>query len=114
MQAGAGDFPHRIQTIDRGACLQIGEYTAATVVRRRHHGNRLARDIDAQCQAAFINGREMLAHEGGWLVRNIQIHAIQAAFFHFKVDGARHDVTRRQLGAHIVLGHEARAIGQFQ
>ena len=93
---------------------QVGDDAAAGVVRRRHHRDRLARDVDAEFQAACVDVGEMLLEEGGRLVRDVEIDAVQAAFFHFEVDGARHDVARRQFGARVVLGHEAGAVGQQQ
>ena len=43
----------------------------------------------------------------GRLVRDVEIDAVQAAFFHLEVDGAGDDVARRQFGARVVLRHEA-------
>ena len=48
------------------------------------------------------------------LVRDVEIDAIQAALFHFEVDGPGDHVARRQFGALIVRGHEAGAVGQLE
>jgi hypothetical protein len=55
--------------------------------------------------------REMTTDEFLALVRNIEIDAVQTALFHFEVDGAGDDITRREFGALVVLRHEAGAIG---
>ena len=56
----------------------------------------------------------MLAQELGALVRDVQVHAVQAVFLHLEVDGARHHVARGEFGTFVVLRHEARAVGQQQ
>jgi hypothetical protein len=48
------------------------------------------------------------------LVRHVEEHAVEAVAFHLEVDGAGHDVTRCQFRAAVVVGHEARAVGQAQ
>ena len=49
----------------------------------------------------------MLADELGALVRDVEVHTVQAVFFHLEVDGARHHVARREFGARVVVGHKA-------
>ena len=56
----------------------------------------------------------MLLEESFRLVRDVEIDAVQAALLHFEVDGAGDDVARRQFGALVVPGHEARAVGQLE
>ena len=50
----------------------------------------------------------------GGLVRDIQVNAIEAAFFHFEVDRSGDDVARREFRPLIVPEHETRAIGELQ
>jgi hypothetical protein len=38
------------------------------------------------------------------LVRDVEVHAVEAVLFHLEVDGAGHDVARGQFGAWVVLG----------
>ena len=83
-------------------------------MRRGDDRDRLACDVDAQFQAARMDGREMLPDELRRLVRDVQVDAFDAAFLHLEVDGPCHDVARRQFGARIVLRHESRAVGQQQ
>ena len=45
---------------------------------------------------------------------DIEKNAIQAALFHFEVDGASHNVARSQFGAIVVLRHEAGAVWQAE
>jgi hypothetical protein len=53
-------------------------------------------------------------HELRRLVRDVQVHAVQPVLLHLEVDGARHHVARRELGALVVRRHEASAVGQQQ
>ena len=80
----------------------------------RHDGDGLFRDVDAQLQAACVDGGEVLDEEGFAQVRGVQPHMVQAMFLHLEVDGAGDDVARRQLHALVMRGHEAGAIGQLQ
>ena len=54
----------------------------------------VAGDVDAERQAARIDGREVLAQEGFGLVADVEVHVIQPALLHFEVDRARHHVAR--------------------
>eukprot|EP01022_Parablepharisma_sp_SALTPOND_P004214 TRINITY_DN118_c5_g1_i1.p1 TRINITY_DN118_c5_g1~~TRINITY_DN118_c5_g1_i1.p1 ORF type:complete len:1641 (+),score=478.48 TRINITY_DN118_c5_g1_i1:3715-8637(+) len=111
MQAGIGGLSHRIQAREVGAAGHVGDHATTGVMRRRHHRDGLAGDVDTELQAARLDGREVLGDEGRTLVADIQVHMIQAALLHLEVDGARHDVARRQLGPIVMLGHEALAGG---
>ena len=56
----------------------------------------------------------MLADESLALVGDVEVDAVEAALLHLGVDGAGHDVARGELGARVVLRHEALAVGQLQ
>jgi len=56
----------------------------------------------------------MLSDERGRLVRDIEVDAVEAVFFHLEVDRSRDNIARREFGAFIVRRHEARAVRQFQ
>ena len=56
----------------------------------------------------------MLAQERFGLVADVEIDAVDPALLDLEVDRARDDVTRRELRARIVRGHEARAVRQLQ
>ena len=115
VQAGAGDLADGVQAGHVGAAGEVGHDAAAGVVRGRHHRDGFAGDVDAQFQAARVDIGEMLAAGklAGLCVMS-RIDAVEAAVFHFEVDGAGHHVARRQFGARVVLRHEARAVGQSQ
>lgn len=83
-------------------------------MRRRDDRNSFPRNIDTQLETAGVNIRKMGANELFTLVRNIKKYTVNAAFFHFEVDSAGNDVTRRQFGALIMFEHEARAVGQTE
>ena len=57
---------------------------------------------------------KVLLDEIGGLVGNVQIDAVQTAFFHFKVDGAGDNVARSELGTLIVVRHEALAVWKYE
>ena len=111
MQPRVRHFADGVEIVHVGARIEVRHHAAATVVGRRHHGDGLSAHIDAEFHAAFHDVGKMLAQERLGLVGNIQIYAVQAAFFHLVVDGARHHVARRKFGALVVGGHEARAVG---
>ena len=46
--------------------------------------------------------------ELGRLVADVEVDAVEAAALHLVVDGARHDIARRQLAARVVRRHERR------
>ena len=56
----------------------------------------------------------MLADEVLALVGDVEVDAVEAALLHLEVDGARHDVARRELGALVVARHEPLAVGELQ
>ncbi len=111
VQPGAGDFADGKQARQVGAPGQVGQHAAAGEVRGGHHRNRLLGDVDAQLQAVRQDVRKVLVQELRALVRDVQVHAVQAVALHFIVDGTGHHVARRQFGTRVVLGHETRAAG---
>ena len=114
VQAGAGGLAGGVEAGNVGARVQVGDDAAAGVVRRRDDRDGVAGDVDAQFGAARQDVREVLPQEFRRLVRDVEVHAIQAALLHLEVDGAGDDVARREFGARIVFRHEARAVGQLQ
>ena len=106
MQAGVGGFAHGVEAGQVGAAVQIGDHAAAGVVRRRHHRDGLARDVDAQAEAARVDGGEVFLEEGLSEMAGVEPDMVEAVFFHLEVDGAGDDVARRQFQALIVRGHE--------
>jgi hypothetical protein len=61
-----------------------------------------------------MDGREVILEEFRRLVRHVEEHAVEAVPLHLEVDGTGDDVARREFGAAVVVGHEARAVGQAQ
>jgi hypothetical protein len=104
VQAGVGGLAHGVQARQVGAAVEVGDDAAAGVVRRRHHRDRLARDVDAQLQAARVDGREVLLQEGLAEVRRVEPDVVEAVLLHLEVDRAGDDVARRQFGALVVRG----------
>src|SRR3954469_12775220 len=87
--------------------MAVDPYAAACVMRGRNHRHRLARDIDAEVQAAAVDIRKMLAQEFCGLMADVEIDAVQTAFLHLKIDCPGHYVARRKFRALVVRGHEA-------
>ena len=114
MQAGAGGFANGVQVGNVGAPAQVGQHAAAGVVGSGDDGDGLLGDVDAQLGAPRQDVGKVLLQKLRALVRDVQVHAIEAVLFHLKVNGAGHDVARGQLFACVVLGHEARAVGQLE
>ncbi len=96
----------------------VGGDSAATVVRRGNHGDRLARHVDAALHAHGVNSRKTLAKLLGGFVRDVQINAGLARFEHGLINGARGNIarserTRRMKSLHEFLAlaiHEAAAL----
>ncbi len=114
MQAGEAGFAERVQPGHVGAPVAVDDHAAAGVVRRRHHRNRIAGDVQPQLQALGVHGGEVLDDEIRRLVADVQIQAVRAQTLHFMVYGARHHVPGGQLGALVEARHEALAVGQQQ
>ena len=95
------------------AC-EVGHHAAAGVVRGRHHRDRLAGDVVAEFAGSARKWSGNARDELGRLVADVEVHAVEAAAFHFVVDGARHDVARREFAARVVSWHERRAVRQQQ
>ena len=114
MQAGAGHLADGVQAGQVGATAGIGHDAAAGVVGRRDDRDRLARDVDAELEAAGVDVGEVALQEVRALVADVELDTVEAALLHFEVDGARHDVARRELSAGIVLRHEPRTVRQLE
>ena len=74
---------------------------------RRHHRDRLRRDVDAEAEQLFVDVGEVRLHELGFAVRNVEVDIIEPVTLDLAVDRARHDVARGELGALVSVGHEA-------
>src|SRR5690606_10084620 len=94
--AGKRRFADGIQAIHVGTAAQIGQHTTAGEVGGGYDRNRLLGDINAELQAAFINGGKVRFDEVRRFVTDIQVNAIQAQPLHFMVDGAGHDIAGSQ------------------
>ena len=74
---------------------------------RRHDRDRLLGHVDAELEQPRVDGREMLLHEFGRLVADVEMDVIEAEPLDLMVDRAGDDVARRELGARVEIGHEA-------
>ena len=114
VQAGETGFADGIQARHVGVAAIVDHHSAAGVMRRWHHRDRLTGDIDAKGQAALVHGGEVALDEVRRLVSDVQVYAVHAQALHLVVDGAGHDVPWGQLFAWVEARHEAFAVGQAQ
>src|SRR5690606_39828611 len=114
VQSGEGGFANGVQVFHIGATFEIDDDTAAGVVRGRYDGNWIARDVDAELEAARLDGGEVVENELGRFVADIEIDAIDTETFHFMVDGAGDDIARCQFTALVEAKHETLTIRQQQ
>ncbi|MNN22081.1 hypothetical protein D3C81_1354250 [compost metagenome] len=114
MQAGEAGLADGVQPRHVGVATVVDHHPTAGVVGCRHHRDRLAGDVDAEGQAAFVHGGEVALDELGRLMRDVQVHAVHAQAFHLVVDGAGHDIAGRQLFTRVEAWHEPLAVGQAQ
>ncbi|MPN26641.1 hypothetical protein SDC9_174066 [bioreactor metagenome] len=80
----------------------------------RDDRNRVAGDVDTQFQTTRMDVGKMAADELIALVGDVQKDAVEAAFFHFEIDGTGDDVARRQFGTLVMFRHETGAVGKAQ
>ncbi len=106
MQAGASHFAAGKQAGHLGGAIHAGGDAAAEIMRRRHHGDQVARHVDAELQAGGENIREAAPQKLLGLEADIQVDTAGAAGFHGMVNGAGHHVARRQRAARIVMLHK--------
>ncbi len=112
MQAGEGDLADGVQPLQIGTGSAIGHDSAADVVRRRYHWDRLLGHVEAVFQTFGVNVGKVRADEIGWFVADVQIYAFRAQPFHLMVDGSGYDIARGQFQPGVEVLHEATAIGQ--
>ena len=114
MQTGAGALAGSIEVPDGGLAVAVHLDAAALVVSSRPDGNHVLGDINAQLQAFGIDGGEsvdelLLADAAG-----VEVEVFDARLLHLVVDGACHDVARRQREPGVVFVHELVALKVLQ
>jgi len=114
VQAGAGSFAGDVEAGHVGAPVEVADDAAAGVMSGWYDRDRVAGDVDAEFEAAGVDIREMRPNEILAFMADVEIDAVQPAFFHFEVDGAGDDVARCQFGPLVVIEHETAAVGQAQ
>ena len=110
VQPGAGDLADGIEPAQRRRPIFVRLHAAALVMRRRDDRDGLPRDVDPESEARLVDIGKALAHELRRLVRDVEIHAARAGSFHLGVDGAGHDVARREFLPRVVFLHESAAL----
>ena len=107
MRARACHFTRRVETRQVSAAVEIGADAAHRVMRRGMNWSRLRAKIDSVIQTRLVNARKARLYECGAAMRQIQKHVRRAGGRHFRDDGARNHVARRQVRKRMVALHEA-------
>src|SRR5439155_1015444 len=68
-------------------------------------------EVEAEAEAALVDGGEATAHPVGIAVADVEVDALEAMHLHLVVDGTGDDVPWRQLRPFVISGHERLAIG---
>ena len=106
VQAGARRLADRGQVADIGAAIKVGMHSPARVVGRGHHRDGFARDIDAVAEATLVDARKSFADEFRRHGRKIEQRAGLTTRGQLLLDGARHDIARRQRTTRVHGVHE--------
>ena len=110
VQAGAGHLADGEESAQGGLALVVGFHASALVVGGGDDRNRLRSDVDPERRAGLVDFRETFLEEFAGLARDVEKDALGAGAFHFGVDGAGHDVARREIFECMVARHEGRAL----
>lgn len=102
VEAGAGDFADGVETRERRGAIDVGLHAAALIVSRGNHWNGFPSGVDAVIEASLINVGKSLLQELLGVLSHVEENAAAAGALHFRIDGSRHDVARRQVLAQIV------------
>ena len=110
MQAGAGHFAHRVETLERRTAGEVGGHAAAQVVGRRHHGEVLDRGIEARLQARLMDVGEALREAAVSDPGCVKEHMGCAAPLHHGVYRAGDDVAGCEIRERMEIRHEGSAV----
>src|SRR5258705_3408900 len=106
MQSRAGNFAHSSPAFNRSSAVIVSGNSAATVMRRRHNRNRIARKVNPALHAHRINTGKTFAKLLGGFVCNVEVNARLAGFEHRLINGARGNVTRSERSGGMETLHE--------
>ena len=109
VEARLGHFAGGIEAGRVGPAVDIHHHAAAGVMLGGHDRDRLARDVDAEAHQLFVDVGEVLLHEIGLAVADVEMDIIEPVALDLMVDRPRDDVARSQLAALVIVGHEAMA-----
>ena len=84
MESRTGAFANGIEVLDAGLTPAVGQDAAAHVVGRRHHGDRVTGDVDAQGEALLIDIGKALLQEFHIAMADVEKDAVIAASFSFR------------------------------
>ena len=112
MKARETRFSNSIEVGDISLPRDTCHNAAAGIVGSRHDGYGFLIDVDAEIEAASVDGRKVFLNEQFTFMANIQLYAVATKAFHFMIDGTRNNISGRQFLAAIKLMHEFRAVRQ--
>ena len=75
-------------------------------MRRGHHRDVVASDVDAYFQAVLVDVGEVMLGLFGVFMCDIEVNVVLAPLLHLAVDGACHHVARSQRQARVVFLHK--------
>ena len=109
MHPGARHLAGGEQAGNAAASLEIGAHTAHSIVGGRTDGNHVGGQINVVLETGGMNPRKARLHAAALQMGHVEIdHSLAIpASFDLMNDGARHHVTRGQLGHVVILGHKA-------
>ena len=73
---------------------------------RRHYGNVVLSDVDAQFQAVLVDIGEVVFGLFGVFMCHVQEHVVLASQLHLAVDGAGHHIARSERQTRVILLHK--------
>ena len=112
VQAGAGNLADGIDPGDSGTPMAVGHYTAAGIMGRRYHRDRLLCDIYAELPAFGTDYGKMAEDKIRGPMADVEVDAVGAQALHLVVDRASDDIAGGQFRPRIEALHEGAAIGQ--
>src|SRR6266404_602620 len=114
MQSCACYLARGIQPLNLRFPIDVRNNATTLIMSCRYDGNWFSRHVDTKLQTPSIDVGKAALDELGILVRDVEPHTFCAGFFHLRVDRARHDVARRQIGLFMIASHERLAVSPPQ
>ena len=106
MQPGTGTFADGVKTLDAGGAVDIGFDSSANEVSGGHYGDQVMCHIDTCFHTFGKDVGEASAQSFFAVMPDIEIDALFAGAFHFRIDGAGDHIAGREAFHRMVFVHE--------